>query len=217
MTLALFDLDNTLLSGDSDHEWGNFLISKNLVDGPSYKAANDAFYAQYKQGSLDIFEYSAFSFFPLTQHSMSFLNVLHEEFMDTVILPLIRQKAIDLVESHRAQGHTLIVITATNSFITKPIVKYFGIDNLLATEVKMVKGRFTNSIEGTPCFNSGKVTRIRQWLDENNESLSGSFFYSDSHNDLPLMELVDTAIAVDPDEKLAIIAKERGWDTISLL
>ncbi len=217
MTLALFDLDNTLLSGDSDHEWGNFLIGKNLVDGASYKAANDAFYAQYQQGSLDIFEYSAFSFFPLTQHSMSFLNVLHEEFMDTVILPLIRQKAIDLVESHRAQGHTLIVITATNSFITKPIVKYFGIDNLLATEVKMVEGRFTNSIEGTPCFNSGKVTRIRQWLDENNESLSGSFFYSDSHNDLPLMELVDTAIAVDPDEKLAIIAKERGWDTISLL
>ncbi|AGF79412.1 HAD-superfamily subfamily IB hydrolase, TIGR01490 [Desulfocapsa sulfexigens DSM 10523] len=217
MTLALFDLDNTLLSGDSDHEWGNFLISKNLVDGASYKAANDAFYAQYKQGSLDIFEYSAFSFFPLTQHSMSFLNVLHEEFMDTVILPLIRQKAIDLVESHRAQGHTLIVITATNSFITKPIVKYFGIDNLLATEVKMVEGKFTNSIEGTPCFSSGKVTRIRQWLDENNESLNGSLFYSDSHNDLPLMELVDTAIAVDPDEKLAIIAKERGWDTISLL
>jgi len=217
MTLALFDLDNTLLSGDSDHEWGNFLISKNLVDRTSYKAANDAFYAQYKQGSLDIFEYSAFSFFPLTQHPMSFLNVLHEEFMDTVILPLIGQKAIDLVESHRVQGHTLIVITATNSFITKPIVKYFGIDNLLATEVKMVEGKFTNSIEGTPCFNSGKVTRIRQWLDENNESLSGSFFYSDSHNDLPLMELVDTAIAVDPDDKLAIIAKERGWDTISLL
>lgn len=217
MTLALFDLDNTLLSGDSDYEWGNFLVTKNLVDEVSYKAANDAFYDQYKQGVLDIFEYSAFSFTPLTQHSMVKLNSLHEEFMATVIQPLIRKKAIELVEFHRNQGHTLLVITATNSFITRPIVQRFGIENLLATEVKVVDGRFTNAIEGVPCFSTGKVTRISQWLEENGENLEGSYFYSDSHNDLPLLELVDTAIAVDPDEKLSLIAKKRGWDIVSLL
>lgn len=216
MTLALFDLDNTLLSCDSDHEWGNFLIKKKLVDEISYKAANEAFFAQYKQGILDIFEYSAFSFQPLARHSMSELKVLHSEFMDSVIHPMIGKKARDLVESHRVQGHTLVLITATNSFITRPIANEFGIEHLIATEPKIVNGRFVNEIDGTPCYQEGKVTRLEQWLEQRKTTLNGSFFYSDSINDLSLMEKVTTAIAVDPDDKLRSLAIENGWDIISL-
>lgn len=217
MTLALFDLDNTLLHGDSDHEWGNFLIKKNIVDAVSYRATNEAFFDQYKQGTLDIFEYSAFSFVPLAQHSMEELHLLHAEFMESVIRPMIGKKARDLVESHRKLGHTLLVITATNSFITRPIAAEFGIENLIATEPKIINGRFTNKIDGIPCFQGGKVSRLNEWLVENGVTLNGSFFYSDSFNDLPLMEKVTTAIAVDPDEKLRVIAIENGWDIISLL
>jgi HAD superfamily hydrolase (TIGR01490 family) len=216
MTLALFDLDNTLLSGDSDHEWGNFLVKKKLVDETSYKATNEAFYAQYKQGTLDIFAYCAFSFAPLAKFSMDELKRLHHEFMDSVIHPMIRKKAKALVDSHRIKGHTLLVITATNSFITSPIVKEFGIDHLIATEPKIVNGRYTNKIDGTPCFHEGKVARLEEWLEKNRTTLDGSFFYSDSINDLPLMEKVDTAIAVDPDENLRSVAIKKGWEIISL-
>jgi HAD superfamily hydrolase (TIGR01490 family) len=217
MTLVLFDLDNTLLSGDSDHEWGNFLISKNLVDAASYKASNEAFFAQYKLGTLDIYEYSAFSFKPLAEHTMDELKTLHAEFMENIIHPMIGQKARDLVSAHRAQGHTLMVITATNSFITRPIVKEFGITHLIATEPRLIDGRFTNEIEGTPCFQDGKVVRLEQWLKTNQATLEGSIFYSDSINDLALMEKVGTAVAVDPDDKLRLIAKDNGWKIISLL
>jgi len=217
MTVALFDLDNTLLSGDSDHEWGNFLIKKGLVDEKLYKDANDDFHLQYREGRLDIFEYTAFSFQPLSEHTVEELDLLHEEFMATVISPMIGRKALQLVQTHRNQGHVLAVITATNHFITGPIVKRFDIPNLIATNVKLENGRFSNKIDGTPCFREGKVERIKEWLAENNEDLEGSFFYSDSHNDLSLMELVTTAIAVDPDDALAAIAKNRQWETISLL
>ncbi len=216
MTLALFDLDNTLLSGDSDYEWGCFLVRKNLVDQAAYDAANLKFYEQYKQGTLDIYEFSAFSFQPLTQHSMEALQALHHEFMQTVVTPMMGSKAQALVDYHREQGHTLLVITATNSFITRPIANAFGIDILLATEPKIVEGRYTTEIEGTPCFQEGKVERLAQWLQENNASLAGSYFYSDSYNDIPLMEQVENVIAVDPDEKLAEIAGQRGWQIISL-
>lgn len=217
MTLVLFDLDNTLLSGDSDHAWGEFLIKKNIVDAVSYKAANEAFYEQYKQGVLNIYDYCAFSFVPLSERSMDELHVLHDEFMLTVIRPMMGEKAKALVEKHKQQGHTLMVITATNSFITRPIVEAFGIEHLLATEPRVLGGRYTNEIEGIPCYKEGKVSRIKQWLTQNETSLEGSIFYSDSHNDLPLMEIVDTAIAVDPDEELEKIAIEKGWDIISLL
>jgi HAD superfamily hydrolase (TIGR01490 family) len=145
------------------------------------------------------------------------LGKLHEEFMQDVILPMMGIKAKLLIKEHRQKGHVLLVITATNSFITRPIVKAFGIDNLLATEPLVVDGRYTNKIAGTPCFHEGKVVRLQEWLRKEKMTLEGSFFYSDSHNDLPLMEIVDTAIAVDPDEKLAEIAKLRGWKVISLL
>ncbi len=216
MTLAIFDLDNTLLSGDSDHGWGNFLVRKKLVDVESYQHANEQFHELYKQGKLDIYEYSAFSFQPLAARSMEELKELHNEFMQDVIQPMIGDKAKSLIKHHKQSGHTLLVITATNSFITRPIVKALDIDNLLATEPKIVDGRYTNEIEGTPCFQEGKVTRLHQWMNQKHMTLEGSYFYTDSHNDLPLMEIVETAIAVDPDEKLAEIAKQRGWKVMSL-
>ncbi|HID69624.1 MAG TPA: HAD family hydrolase [Desulfobacterales bacterium] len=217
MTLAIFDLDNTLLSGDSDHGWGNFLVQKKLVNENSYREANEKFYEMYKQGNLDIYEYSAFSFKPLAERSMEELRLLHKEFMQDVIMPMIGSKAKSLVKFHRDQGHTLLVITATNSFITKPIVEAFGIEHLLATDPKIIKGRYTTQVDGTPCFHEGKVLRLNKWLEKMNISLDGCFFYSDSHNDLPLMELVETVVAVDPDEKLVEIARKRGWKIISLL
>jgi HAD superfamily hydrolase (TIGR01490 family) len=216
MTLALFDLDNTLLSGDSDYEWGRFLVKKGLVEAKSYEAANQKFYEDYKQGTLDIHEFSAFSFKPLSEHSMESLADLHKEFMQDSIKPMISKKGQSLVEKHRSQGHTLMIITATNSFITRPVADQYGISNLLATEPEIINGRYTTRIDGTPCFHEGKVKRLNTWLKENNESLQNSFFYSDSHNDLPLLELVDTPVAVDPDEQLMAIAKERNWKTISL-
>ncbi len=217
MTLAIFDLDNTLLTGDSDHGWGEFLVEKKIVDGNAYRKANEKFYALYKQGKLDIYEYAAFSFEPLAAHTMEQLKVLHTEFMEAVIWPMIGKKALDLVETHRCLGHTLLVITATNSFITSPIVAAFGIDNLLATEPQIIDGRYVNKISGTPCFHKGKVDRLNTWLKKEGLGLEGSFFYSDSHNDLPLMERVEHPIAVDPDEVLAGIARERGWKIISLI
>ena len=216
MTLALFDLDNTLLSGDSDYEWGRFLVRKKLVDEVAYEAANVRFYEQYKQGVLDIYEFSAFSFKPLSMRSMSELNELHKEFMQDVISPLMGNKAKALVDKHREAGHTLMIITATNSFITRPIANAFGIDNLLATEPKIVDGRYTTEVEGIPCFHQGKVERLNDWLAKNNENLYGSYFYSDSHNDLPLLEKVTFPVAVDADEKLEQIAKQRSWKLISL-
>ncbi|SDZ78693.1 HAD-superfamily subfamily IB hydrolase, TIGR01490 [Thiothrix caldifontis] len=216
MTLALFDLDNTLLSGDSDYEWGQYLVSKGLVERDHYETANQYFYEQYKQGVLDIHEFSAFSFKPLSERSMAELAALHQEFMASVINPLITETAKQLVEQHRRQGHTLMVITATNSFITRPIVEAFGIPHLLATEPKVVNGRYTREIDGVPCFQAGKVTRLQHWLANRAETLRGSYFYSDSRNDLPLLEMVDNPVAVDPDDTLHQIAIDKGWPVISL-
>jgi len=216
MTLALFDLDNTLLSGDSDYEWGNFLVRKKLVDAVHYEQANQKFYADYQAGTLDIVAFSAFSFEVLARLSLSQLARLHQEFMHDVILPLITQKARDLVAHHQAQQHTVAIITATNQFITAPIAKEFSIPHLIATQPKIRNGHYTTEIEGIPCFKEGKVSRLAAWMQENNQHLAGSYFYSDSHNDLPLMRQVDTAIAVDPDAALRDIALSEGWKIISL-
>lgn len=216
MTLALFDLDNTLLNGDSDYEWGQFLVSKGLVDPVAYETENQRFYGQYRAGTLDILEYSAFSFGPLSERSMAELATLHQQFMDEVIHPILPEKSQQLVAQHRAQGHTLVIITATNSFITRPIAHAFGITHLLATEPKIINGRYTREVEGTPCFQHGKVTRLQQWLENRTETLAGSYFYSDSHNDLPLLEMVDNPVAVDPDDTLRAVAEQRGWHIMSL-
>ena len=216
MALALFDLDKTLLDGDSDFEWGQFLVSKKLVDEKEYAEANNYFYEEYQRGTLDIVDYSAFSFKPLSIRSRIELNELHNEFMQTVVIPMIRSKSQATIDQHQAQGDSSIIITATNSFITKPIADYFGIKHLIATEPKIVDGNYTTEIEGTPCFQDGKVTRLNQWMKENNENLEGSYFYSDSINDLPLLEVVDSPIVVSPDELLEQTAKERDWSIISL-
>ncbi|OQX13767.1 MAG: phosphoserine phosphatase [Thiothrix lacustris] len=216
MTLALFDLDNTLLNGDSDYAWGQYLVSKGLVEREHYETANQYFYDQYKQGVLDIHEFAAFSFKPLSERSMAELAVLHREFMASTVQPMITDAAQQLVEHHRRQGHTLVVITATNSFITRPIVAAFGITHLLATEPKIVNERYTREIVGVPCFQAGKVTRLQHWLENREETLAGSYFYSDSRNDLPLLEMVDNPVAVDPDDTLRNIALEKGWPIISL-
>ena len=217
MTLALFDLDNTLLSDDSDYIWGQYLVEKQLIDSKEHTEKNKAFYQQYSDGVLDIHEFCAFSFEFLASKSMEELATLHEDFMETQILASMSSKSKALIAQHKAMGHTLMVITATNSFVTRPIVEAFGIEHLIALEPKIVNGRYTTEVEGTPSFQGGKVVRLEQWLAENNETLDGSYFYSDSHNDLPLMERVETAIAVDPDEKLEVVARERNWDIISLI
>lgn len=216
MTLAIFDLDHTLLAGDSDHAWGQFLIDREVVDAESYRRANERYYAQYRAGTLDIFEFLEFALKPLARHERDQLDAWHREFVATRIRPMITPAARALVEQHRRQGHTLMIVTATNRFVTAPIAREFGIDHLLATEPEEVDGRFTGRVAGTPCYREGKVARLRQWLEHNRETLAGSWFYSDSHNDLPLLELVDHPVAVNPDEVLRREAAARRWPVLAL-
>lgn len=212
MALALFDLDNTLLADDSDFLWGCFLVEKGLVDRTTYDDANKRFYAEYKQGTLDIFEFLAFSLKPLTQFSMEDLAQLHNEFMQKHITSAMTQEGIARIQYHRELGDITVIITATNSFVTGPIAKAFMVDDLIATEPEIIDGRYTGQVAGTPCFQGGKITRLKQWLESTSHDLEGSTFYSDSHNDLPLLEQVTTPIAVDPDEELKAIALERNWE-----
>ena len=214
--LAIFDLDNTLLNGDSDHAWGEFLVTQGYVDGAYYETRNDQFYQDYKNGTLDINEYLEFALAPLTEHSMYELALMHQRFMLDAINPMLQDKAASLLDEHRQQGHFLLIITATNSFVTHPIATLLGVDDILATDPEIIGGIYTGKIAGTPCFQEGKVARLNQWLTENQYSLDGSYFYSDSINDLPLLEVVEKPIAVDADEKLTAIASQRDWPLISL-
>lgn len=219
MELVLFDLDNTLLIGDSDYEWARFLIDKGILDGATYEARNDEFFAQYKVGTLNILEFLDFQLAPLAQYPMAQLDQWHAEFMDVKIRPMIGQAARDLVNRHLRSGSLCAVITATNSFVTAPIVRELGIANLIATEPELKDGRYTGRPFGTPCFQAGKVVRINEWLGSQGRSMtdySRSWFYSDSRNDLPLLELVSDPVAVDPDDTLRAAAESRGWPVISL-
>ena len=216
MALALFDLDNTLLAGDSDYLWGVFLGEKGVVDPEYYHRENERFYEEYKQGRLDIMEFLDFSLRPLAENDPEQLRAWREEFLREKIEPLITEDAQLLVDMHRKRGDTLAVITATNAFITGPIVRRFGILNLIATEPELVEGRFTGRPEGIPCFREGKVKRLAQWLEQHDESLDDAWLYSDSHNDLPLMERVSHPMAVDPDPMLETIAAEKGWPVLYL-
>lgn len=216
MTLALFDLDNTLIQGDSDHSWGAFLIARQLVDTEEYAQANERFYAQYKAGTLDIHEYNRFALKFLSENEPNYLRELHQEFMQQSILPMISQKSRQLIRDHQQQGHTLVIITATNRFVTEPIAAELGIDHLLAINPVMDGERITTELDGVPTFREGKVTRLNAWLANRSETLTGSYFYSDSHNDLPLLEMVDNPIAVDPDPVLKARAEQQGWPIISL-
>ena len=215
MALALFDLDNTLLSDDSDFLWGCFLVEKSLVDKSAYDEANQHFYAEYKKGTLDIFEFLAFSLKPLTQFTMQELSVLHNEFMEKHINSVMTPKGIAQIQLHRDKGDFIAIITATNSFVTGPIAKAFKVDLLIATEPEIIDGKYTGQVAGTPCFQGGKITRLKQWLESTSHNLDGSTFYSDSHNDISLLEIVTTPIAVDPDDELKTIAQKRGWEICS--
>lgn len=217
MILALFDLDNTLLSGDSDFEWAQFLIERGVLDREVYEARNQTFYDQYKAGTLDIREFLDFQLKPLSRHPRAELDAWHAEFMIARIQPMMRDAARALVERHR--GEVRVVITATNSFVTAPIARAFGIEHLIATEPEVRDGGFTGGVLGTPCFREGKVERLEAWLaghGESIETLIKSTFYSDSHNDLPLLERVTHPVAVDPDAALRAHAVRRGWPVLSL-
>lgn len=215
--LVLFDLDNTLLAGDSDFEWAQFLIEQGVVDREVYEAHNLSFLRNYQAGTLDIHSFLDFQLKPLSRHPRPQLADWHREFMEIKIRPLIRDKARSLVERHR--GDLRVVITATNSFVTAPIAHEFGIAELIATEPEERNGEFTGSVSGMPCFREGKVTRLEAWLAGRGRALadySESWFYSDSHNDLPLLERVSHPVAVDPDETLRAHAGRRGWPIITL-
>lgn len=214
--LALFDLDNTLLGGDSNFSWGSFICRHGLVDAEAYQARNRTFHADYAAGRLDMTEYQNFSQGLLSRVDMTQLAQWHRRFMTEVIEPMILAKGETLLQQHREAGDKLVMITATNRFITAPIAERLGVDSLIATECGMENGRYTGRIVDTPCFQQGKVTRLNTWLAGNDLSLQGSYFYSDSHNDLPLLEAVDNPVAVDPDEILRETASARGWPVISL-
>lgn len=218
MTLAIFDLDNTLIAGDSDHLWGEFLVQQGLVDKETFKAKNDQFYQDYLAGELDIFAYQKFVLGFLAQHSLVELANWHQQFMDENITPILLPKAFELIAKHREQGHFIMIITATNDFITAPIADAFAVDHLIAVTAERDEyGGYTGNVAGTPSFHEGKITRLYEWLAENpSYSMEGSYFYSDSHNDLPLLNLVDHPVAVNPDEKLTAVAQEKGWPIMDL-
>lgn len=216
MPLAIFDLDNTLLSGDSDYLWGVYLAEIGVVDRDEYEAKNQQFYDEYKRGELDIMAFLAFSLRPLAQNNPEDLLRWRAEFVERKIRPLVGQAAVDLVQKHRAAGDTLLVITATNTFVTRPIVDLFGIDQLIGTEPEQVDGRYTGQVAGIPSFRDGKVARLQTWLEQTGENLQGASFYSDSHNDLPLLQQVDKPVAVDPDDALRSHAEKAGWPILSL-
>ena len=216
MALAIFDLDNTLLGGDSDHAWGDFLVKNKFVDPLSYRESNDRFYQQYQNGSLNIDEYLKFSLEPLINKPLPILKEWHCQFMESHIKPMRLKKTDALLNKHREQGDYLLIITATNLFVTEPIAVALGVDDILATIPEIENNLYTGQIKGKPCFQEGKVSRLDDWLKTNNHSLEGSYFYSDSHNDLPLLKRVDIPVAVDPDETLMAYAIEHNWQVMSL-
>lgn len=219
MKLALFDLDNTLISGDSDFEWAQFLISRGVLDREVHEAENLKFYEQYKDGTLDIHAFLDFQLAPLARHPRAELDAWHVQFMAEHILPMIGNKARQLVQHHAAEGALMAIVTATNSFITAPICREFGVPHLIATIPAELGGQFTGKVKGIPSFKEGKIVRVESWLKSLGygwRSFSSSHFYSDSHNDLPLLRKVSHPVAVDPDDTLRATALAAGWPVISL-
>lgn len=216
MGLALFDLDNTLIAGDSDHLWGDFLVSQGRVDAIEHKALNAHFYDQYKNGELNIDEYLAFALGPMAGMTKETLAPLQRQFVRDHIEPILLDAAFALLEQHRALGDTLVIITATNTLVTQPIADRLGVEHLIGCEAEIIEGCYTGKPTGMPSFAQGKVARIQTWCEENKKSMENAVFYSDSHNDLPLLRTVDRAVAVDPDDRLREEAVRKGWDVISL-
>jgi HAD superfamily hydrolase (TIGR01490 family) len=216
LELVIFDLDNTLIAGDSDYAWGQFLVSKGIVDAEAYTRENDRFYLEYKNKTLNIHEYQQFVLTPIKTLTPRQREQLHQEFMETVVADLRLSKADALIKKHREAGDSLMIITATNRFIAGPIGPWLGIDTVLATEPEIIEGEFTGKVDGIPCFQEGKIQRLQAWLDSESLRPSSLTFYSDSINDLPLLAFVDKPFAVDPDEPLKAHAKSQGWPILSL-
>jgi HAD superfamily hydrolase (TIGR01490 family) len=220
MNLCLFDLDDTLLPLDSDHAWGEFLVRKGWVDPIAFKQGNDAFFAQYRAGTLDIHAYIAFVTQPLRQRSDEELFTAHREFMQQVICPALRPQALKLVAEHQAEGDMVALVTATNEFVTAPIAQAFGIRTLIAVQLQRdAGGTITGLIEGVPSYREGKVTRVTQWLAQQGQhwqSFERISVYSDSANDLPLLERATHPVATNPSHSLRAIAQTRGWRILNL-
>ncbi len=216
MSLALFDLDNTLIAGDSDYLWGQHLIELGAVDRDYYTRANRRFYEDYAAGILDIYAYAEFAFKPLAENTLDDLHQWRDDFIAQHIRPIMLAKAQDLLARHHDQGDTLIIITSTNRFVTEPIARALGVGHLLATEPEFANERYTGRLSGTPCFREGKIQHLNQWITNNGGSLKDSWFYSDSINDLPLLQHVDHPVVVDGDERLLKEALEHGWQCITL-
>jgi len=219
VNLALFDLDNTLLSGDSDFEWSQFLVEQGVLDRELFESKNLAFYEQYKAGTLNIHEFLDFQLKPLAHHARKVLDVWHEDFMRIKVRPMMGAPARALVAKHRDAGDICVIVTATNSFVTTPIAREFGVDNLIGTDPEQINGEFTGNVAGVPSFREGKITRLESWMDERGwgwSSFAETTFYSDSLNDLPLLAKVKTPVAVDPDTTLRKHAEQHGWSIISL-
>ena len=216
MPLTIFDLDNTLITNDSDYLWGQYLVDHNIVDPLEYEEKNRQFFEDYEQGKLDIDRYMRFSLKPLTQFPTDQLYQWRTHFVESVIAPLIAPGTPALLEKHRAQGDTLMIISATNLFVTQPIAELLGIEHILSTVPEMIDGQYTGNYLGTPTFQQGKVSALQSWMQQHAESLSGSSFYSDSHNDLPLLEQVDYPVVVNPDDRLLEVATQRNWPIMDL-
>lgn len=211
MKLALFDLDHTLLNIDSDYAWGEFLIAKQLVDEAHHRTRNDQFYQDYQAGTLDAVAYNEFVFEFLSQHDMAYLQSIHTEFLQTVIRPAMRPKGIDAILRHQQAGHQIVIITATNSFVTRPIVDAFGVSDLIASQPEICENRYTGRLQGEPCFQAGKLHHLKQWLAERGTEIEESWGYSDSFNDRFLLEFVDHPVAVNPDTRLHAHALAHVW------
>jgi len=221
--LALFDLDHTLLPTDSDYEWGRFAVRLGLVDATHFARENERFYAAYQAGQLDIYAYLRSALAPLARYSRAQLACWRAQFMQEVIDPALRPTALALVQQHQAAGDICCIVTATNSFITAPIAHAFGVNHLIAPEPATVNGdpmaEYTGEINGVPSYREGKIIRTEAWLkslDKNWKSFKQSYFYSDSHNDIPLLEKVSTPIATNPDDKLRAHAQSKGWRILEL-
>jgi HAD superfamily hydrolase (TIGR01490 family) len=216
--VSLFDLDNTLIGGDSDYGWAKFLIQEGVLDGAEYERRNAQFFADYKAGTLDILAFLDFQLKPLSEHPLAELLAWRARFVEQEILPLLLPAAKAVVDEHRAAGDLVAVVTATNSFITRPIADLYGIEHLVATEPEVVDGRFTGKVAGIPSFQQGKITRVQEWaadLGASFDRFAESWFYSDSRNDIPLLETVSHPVAVDPDPTLRAHAQAHGWAVVS--
>ena len=217
MTLAIFDLDHTLITGDSDYLWGEYMVENGIVDEQKFRARNKVFYRDYQRGTLDSERYLEFALEPLIHFTIEELYNWRADYVEKWIKPLIAPGAGKLLDSHRARNHELLIISATHLFITEPIARLLDVPTVLATEPEIIDNRYTGRYLGTPTYQEGKVTVLKQWLGDSDHSLDGGYFYSDSINDISLLELVDNPKAVNPDDELKAIAEDRNWEIIDLL